>query len=98
MLNMTYEHNASAVAQKALYRAGTPRQFRLKFTGSALSDTGVYAVKTMIIDLAGVYEDWSALDDNDGNDVVEATVRCRYDATATLKAQIVIVNELATLP
>jgi hypothetical protein len=99
VLSMTYEHNASAVAQKALYRAGTPRQFRLKFTGADLATTGAaYAVKTMIIDLVGVYEDWSALDDNDGNDVVEATVRCRYDSTATLKGQITIVNELATLP
>ena len=94
---MTYEHNASAVAQKAIYRAGTPQQYRLQFTGTALGTTGVYGVKTMIIDVAGVYDDWSALDERDGNDVVEATIRVRYDGDAALKAEIVVVNEAASL-
>ncbi len=98
ILNVTYEHNASAVAQKAIYRAGTPQQYRLKFEGTDLATTGAaYAKKTMLIDVAGVYEDWSALDDRDGNDVVEATIRVRYDSDAALKAKITVVNEEAAL-
>ena len=97
MLNVTYEHNASAVAQKAIYRAGTPQQYRLKFTGSDLTTTGAYAVKTLLIDVAGVYEDWSALEEQDGNDIVNATIRVRYDADAALKAKITVVNESASL-
>jgi len=98
ILSVTYEHNASAVAQKAIYRANTPQQYRLQFTGSALTDTGAYSTKLMNIDVAGVYEDWSALDERDGNDVVEATIRVRYDADAALKAEILVLNEAASLP
>lgn len=98
ILNVTYEHNASAVAQKAIYRAGTPQQYRLKFTGAALGTTGTaYGVKTMLIDLAGVYEDWSALEENDGNDIINAVIRVRYDSDAALKAKITVVNEAASL-
>jgi hypothetical protein len=52
----------------------------------------------MYIDLAGVYEDWSVLQDQDGNDVVTATLRCRYSTADALKAEIIIVNELRELP
>jgi hypothetical protein len=98
ILNLTYEHNASAVTEKAKYRDGSTRLIRLLFEGSALSTSGVYSNKTLIIDVAGVYEDWSALTDSDGNDTITATLRCRYSSTATLKAEITIVNELTTLP
>ena len=99
MLNLTYEHNATAVAEKAFYRDQTTRLFRLKFEGSDWTTAGTtYDKETLIIDLAGVYEDWSVLQDQDGNDVVTATVRCRYSSTDALKAEIVIANLLATLP
>lgn len=99
VLTCTYEHNASAVTEKAAYRAGTVRLIRLKCEGSAVETAGTsYSNKTLLIDLAGVYEDWSALADNDGNDVVNATLRCRYSTADTLKAKVTIVNELAALP
>lgn len=98
-LEMTYEHNAAAVTEKANYRSGATRLVRIKCEGAAVETAGTsYSVKTLLIDLAGVYEDWSALDDNDGNDVVNATLRCRYSVADTLKAQITVVNELAALP
>ena len=99
ILNVTYEHNASAVTEKAKYRDQSVRLVRLLFEGSDFGTAGtVYSKHTMIIDLAGVYEDWSALEDTDGNDTVTATLRCRYDGTATLKAEVIIVNELSALP
>ena len=99
VLDMTYEHNASAVTEKAKYRDQSTRLVRLKFEGSSFTTAGTdYSVKTMIIDLAGVYEDWSVLQDQDGNDVVTATLRCRYSGTDTLKAVITVCNELSALP
>jgi hypothetical protein len=98
-LTMTYEHNASAVAEKAKYRSDDIRLFRLLFEGSAVQTPGTtYSVKTMIIDLAGKYEEWGPLDDNEGNDTYEVTVRVRYSVTDALKADVTIVNELSALP
>jgi hypothetical protein len=99
VLNMTYEHNASAVTEKAKYRDQSTRLVRLKFEGSDWTTAGTtYSKKTMIIDLAGVYEDWSVLQDQDGNDVVTATLRCRYSSADALKAEVVIANLLSALP
>jgi hypothetical protein len=98
ILNCVYEHNASTVSEKAYYRAGTPRLIRLLFQGSQLTTVGAsYTFKTLQVDLAGVYEDWSVLQDQDGNDVVTATLRVRYNSDAALKAEITVVNELSSL-
>lgn len=99
ILSMTYEHNADAVTEKGKYRDNSVRLVRLKFEGTALETAGSsYTYKTMIIDVAGIYEDWGVLDERDGNDVVEATLRCRYSVDDALKAEITVVNELTALP
>ncbi|MHC4753488.1 MAG: hypothetical protein ACYTFW_26960, partial [Planctomycetota bacterium] len=97
VLTLTYEHNGTAVTEKAKYRAGDTRLVRLLFEGAALTTVGTFDYKTLRVDLAGVYEDWSALEDQDGNDVVTATLRVRYSSADTLKAEVVVVNELANL-
>lgn len=99
VFRLVYEHNATAVAEKAFYRDGTVRLFRVLFEGSDLATPGTtYSKKSFIMDFAGIYEDWSALDENNGNDVVEATIRARYSPADSLKADFTIVNELSTLP
>ena len=99
ILSMTYEHNATAVAEKAKYRDQSTRLVRLKFEGSDWTTAGTtYDKKTLIVDLAGVYEDWSVLEDQDGNDVITATLRCRYSSADALKAEIVVANLLSALP
>lgn len=98
VLNMTYEHNTSAVTEKAKYRDQSTRLVRLEFTGADLATSGVYSKKTLRIDLAGVYEDWSVLEDQNGNDVVTARLRVRYSSADTLKADVTVVNELSALP
>jgi hypothetical protein len=98
ILSLTYEHNTSAVSEKADYRSGATRLVRLLFEGSNLATAGSYSKKTLQIDLAGVYEDWSELQDQDGNDVVTATLRVRYSSADTLKADVTVVNELSALP
>jgi hypothetical protein len=99
VLQMTYEHNATAVTEKAKYRDGSTRLVRLLFEGSAFETAGTsYSNKSFIIDLAGIYEDWSVLEDQDGNDVVTATLRCRYSSADALKAEFKVVNALVSLP
>ena len=97
VLAMTYEHNTTSVLEKAKYRAGSTRLVRLLFNGPQLTTTGTFTYKTLRVDLAGVYEDWSVLEDQDGNDVVTATLRVRYSSADALKANIVVVNELSAL-
>lgn len=100
VLDVTFEHEDSAVAEKAFWRANTSRMLQLKFEGTALSDAvgGTYAVKTFIINLVGKWEKFSALDEIDGNDVIKGTFRARYNATAAQFAQFIIANEVETMP
>jgi hypothetical protein len=99
MLNLVYEHNSGAVAEKEKYRDNSTRLVRLKFEhGSQLTTVGTdYTYKTLIVDVAGVYEDWSELQDQDGNDVVTATLRVRYSSDDALKFEATVVNELSAL-
>lgn len=99
VLNLTFEHDGTAAAEKVNWRAETPRLIRLLFEGSALSTAGTdYTYKTLIIDLAGKWESFDAIGDQDGNDIVSGTFRARYNSTAALFADIIVVNELSSLP
>jgi hypothetical protein len=89
------------MAEKAAWRAGTARLIQLKFEGSALTttdDLATYDVKTFIINLAGKWEKFGPLDDQDGDDVVTGTFRARYNAEAARFAEIIVVNEVETMP
>lgn len=97
-LAITYEHNGSATAEKAAWRAQTERAIRLIFEGTALTSAGTYTYKTFIIDLWGKYSSFDALTDLDGNDTVVANFRAAYSSTAANKARFTVVNNLATLP
>lgn len=95
----TFEHNATAVAQKALFRAGTPRLFRLQIPGSAVATGGtLYSNKWLIIDMAAVYSDWDALDAEDGNGIASVKAQIGYDPTAGKALSITVVNELTSIP
>lgn len=97
-LNVTFEHDTTAVAEKAAWRAHTPRQLRLKFIGSALTTAGTYSTKQLIVDLAGKWETFDVIGEQDGNDVVAGTFRAGYDTTAALFAEFMVVNELTSVP
>ena len=98
VLNMTFEHNAAAVGQKTLWRGPTKRLIRLQTLGSALSVSGTYTYKTLQIDMAGFYSDWSKLGENDGNDIYEVEFTGRYSSADSLFCEILVVNELSALP
>ncbi len=98
-LGVTFEHDATSAAEKVAWRANTARQVRLKINGSALTTAGSgYTYKTLIVDLAGKWETFDKIDEQDGNDIVTGTLRARYNSTAALFAEFVVVNELSSLP
>lgn len=98
MLNLTFEHDATAVAEIAAWRAETARSVRLLFAGEDVETAGTtYSAKTAIIDLVGKWESFEAMGEQDGNDVFTGTLRCRYDGTAAGSGGFILVNELAAL-
>ena len=98
-LDVTFEHNTTAVAEKAKWRAGTARLIQLKFTGSALTTAGTtYSTKTLVVNLSGKWESFDALDERDGNTICTGTFRAGYESTDASFASIYLVNNLATVP
>lgn len=98
VLEVTFEHNSSATSEKSNWRNETARLIRLDFEGDSLTTAGSsHSVKLMRFDLPGKWEDFSALEDQDGNDVVTGTFRSRYNATFAGGPEVVVVNELSSL-
>lgn len=97
---LRFEHNSSAVAEKANFRNQTPRLLRLKFEGSALTTSGsTYSVKTLIIDLPVKWSEFEPLDDQDGNSIVTASFVSKYNETVGNAGKfIVVLNSVASIP
>jgi hypothetical protein len=98
-LTVTFEHDGTAATEKVNWRNQTPRLIRLLIQGSTFTTAGTsYTMKTGIIDLAGKWESFQKLGDQDGNDVIEAEFVARYDATAAKFGKILVVTNLSALP
>jgi hypothetical protein len=98
-LSITFEHNSTSVAEIAAWRAGTPRAIQLKCEGSALTTPGsTYTYKTVIINVAGKWRNFDKIGEMDGNDVVTGTLVARYDANGAKFGNIIVVNEVASVP
>ena len=96
MLELTYEHNASAITEITAWRNKTSRQMRLSWSGDALGTAGTaYSYHTLQMDMAGIYESCSTLGEQDGNDTVTCTMRVTWDPTAALFFETIVVNVLA---
>ena len=100
VLEVTFEHNDTAMAEKTYWRAGTTRLLQLLIEGTALTDAvgGTYAVKAFVVNLAGKWEKFSSLDEQDGNDIVTGTFRARYNSDSGRFAQFIVANETETMP
>ncbi len=99
LLTVTFEHNSSGVAQKDAWIAETAKLIQLKFEGAAPGTPGTtYSYKTAIVNLAGKWESFDVIGEQDGNDVLTGTFRARYNTTASLFADFIWVNELSALP
>ena len=98
ILNITFEHDATSVDEKENWRDEVPRQVRVEFEGSDLTTADTYTYKTLTLDMAGKWERFDPLGEQDGNDIYAGSFRARYNATAALFAEFVVVNEDVTLP
>ena len=99
LLNITFEHDSHGGDQKVAWRAGTSKLVRLNFPGSTLGTAGTgFTTKVLRIDLAGRWEKFEKLGEENGNDILTGTFRSRYNATEAAFAEIKVVNELATVP
>jgi len=97
-LKVTFENDATSIAEHAAMKAETAEQVRLKVVGPALQTTGTaYTTKTMIIDVVGKWTKFDKVGEQNGNDILTGTMAGRYDSTAATAGQILIVNELAAL-
>lgn len=103
MLDVTFEHNSAAVAEKAAWRAQTERAIRLQFTGTALTTTdgaATYDTKTFRMDLYGKWQTFGpeGLEEENGDNIYRGTFKVGYSPFAAKKATLVLVNEVTTLP
>jgi hypothetical protein len=98
-LSATFEHNATAVAQKANFRSGTPQLFRLDVPGSATAVAGtLFSTSMLRIDLAGVYTEWDALDADEGNSIVSVKAMAGYQTTPAKAMTITVVTAMPSVP
>lgn len=98
-LKVKLDHDASAVAERAKRRLLTHRLLRIKAEGSTLGTAGTaYSKKTILLDLVGSYMEPEPYDDDEGVTSLEFSMATHYNATAALGGQVVVVNELPSLP
>lgn len=95
-LDITFEHETTAQAEKVFWRANTGRIIQVKFSGTVLNGT-TYEYKTLVLNLPGKWSKFSKLGDQDGNDIISATFKVGYDATQTDAGSIIIMNALSSL-
>ena len=89
-LQITFEHDTTAVAEKAAWRAQTPRIISLVLTGSD--------GKELAIDIAGKWASFDVLGEQNGNDIVSGTFIGSYNSTVGGMFQVAVTNLLAALP
>jgi hypothetical protein len=98
-LDITFEHETTAIAEKVAWRAETPRLIELKWVGSAFATAGTtYTYKTLKVSLAGKWETFEKIGEKDGNDVVKGTFVAGYDTTASKYAIITVVDSESAVP
>ena len=89
-LQITFEHDTTAIAEKVNWRAQTPRIISLVFTGTD--------GKELAIDIAGKWASFDVLGEQDGNDIVSGTFIGSYNSTVGGMFQVAITNLLNALP
>lgn len=98
-LDLTLEHDTNSVSLFDAFQEETPYQVRMLFEGPALTTAGTtYSKKTLRIDLVGKVEKWGTPKNDNGVNTIPVTLRCAYDGTCAKFFEMVVVNQLATLP
>jgi len=98
-IDLTLLMNSSAVAQRDAWRLETPKLLTLKSEGPALTSAGTtYSVKTILQNYAGKWQSFDPISSQNGTSIVKASFINRYNATKADRGNIIVVNELTTLP
>ena len=99
-LELTFLHNATIAAEREKWRSDTARQIRILIEGNSLASAGTtYSKETFRIDMAGLYSSFGpANDEDEGTNVSKAVFQGAYDSTAALFCNLLLVNELSSVP
>jgi hypothetical protein len=91
-LEITAEHTSDwdSAGEKANWRNETVRLIRIQFTGTQS--------RQLTIDLAGLWTDFSALEDQDGDSVLKGSFTAGESTTDSLFAEFELVNRLSAVP
>ena len=103
--SMTFEHDSTSIVgsgdQIEKWRAQTAQKMRLQFTGGAYgtagTDTTFSGLKGLRIDLPFKWTRFAPVGEQDGNSIIVADFKSRYNATAADAGSIVIANEVDAL-
>jgi len=98
MITLGLEHNATAIAEAALFYADTTttRFVRLEVEGAQI---GAGVNHKLTIDFAAVWETWSPFmnRDQDGNNICVGTLKVGYDTTGTRAFNIGVITDMAAI-
>lgn len=103
--SMTFEHDSTSIVgsgdQISKWWDQTAQKMRLQFLGSALATAGTGTTfsgfKGLRIDLPFKWTRFGIVSEQDGNSIIVADFKSRYNATAADAGSIVIANEVAAL-
>ncbi|MGA2504197.1 MAG: hypothetical protein ABSG01_08925 [Anaerolineales bacterium] len=97
-VKMSFLYNGNAQGERANFRSQTPRLIRVQSQGSALTTPGAYSYKTRNIDLAGKWDKFDPIGEQNGSDIISGSFHAKYNATAAKYCVVTYVNQLASLP
>lgn len=95
-LAITFEHDGTAVAEKAICKAQTARLIRIYWEGSVVGDA--VTKRKLQIDMAGKWASFDVIGEHEGNDIVAGTFNVREVTADALYCNLVIINALSVLP
>jgi hypothetical protein len=97
-LDITFIYDTSATGAKTKWRAETGALIRLLFEGTTLSGAGTFSKKTLRIDVSGKWLSFDAPAEKDGFQVCTGKLQLAKDTAGTMFLDILVVNEVATVP
>lgn len=99
LLDITFLHTATGVAEWDNYNTNTPRLVSLITKGKAVTTPGTtYSNTSILQNLAGTWISFNKLDRFKGFDIIKGQFRAAQDLTAAKFGNVTVVNELTTLP
>lgn len=101
-LEIKFIHDTLAVTEKGKWRANTDRLVQVQFKGDAYGTAGTGTLlsgyKGIQIQFPGSYEEFSALEHEEGKSIVSATLTGGYQNSSAEGLDIIVCNELTALP